>query len=205
MNVIIFLTGKYYFCADLLRAKDDKSIKRKYHPFTRDDMDRISLFWSFPFYSSFIIRFLFGWFNILIAAAVCSLAVVGAGDLRNLSSWRYKIIKTTVQFYSFIGLKLAGYTSMDSKEVYIDYSSFLGPEWKPEYEGASTLVSKHISWMDMLAAVVLYFPAFTARASGRNMPLLGNIMESMSTIFIQRIGEDLKNQKRVALDKIQQH
>ena len=79
---------------------------------------------------------------------------------------------------------MAGYTSMESQEIFVDYSLYLGPDWEPEYEGASTLISKHISWMDMLAAIILYFPAFAARASARNMPLLGNIMESMSTIFI---------------------
>ena len=71
MNVLIFLIGKYYFCADLIRAKNDKAIRRAYFPFTRDDMDNISVFYSFPFYSTFVIRFLFGWFNILIAAIVC--------------------------------------------------------------------------------------------------------------------------------------
>ena len=93
-------------------------------------------------------------------------------------------MKRSVQFSSYIGLKLAGYTYVESEECKVDYKEFLGPDWEPEYEGASTLISKHISWMDMLAAITLYFPAFTARASSRNFPLIGTIMNCMSTIFI---------------------
>jgi hypothetical protein len=28
----------------------------------------------------------------------------------------------------------------------IDYKQFLGPDWKPKYEGASTLLFNHTSW-----------------------------------------------------------
>ena len=70
MNVLIYLVGKYYFCADLIRAKNDPEIRRKYYAFTRDDMDKISIFWSFPFYSTFFIRLIVGWLNIMVTAIV---------------------------------------------------------------------------------------------------------------------------------------
>ena len=30
-----------------------------------------------------------------------------------------------------------------------DYSKWLGPDWKPEWSGASTIVSNHVSWLDI--------------------------------------------------------
>jgi 1-acyl-sn-glycerol-3-phosphate acyltransferase len=53
--------------------------------------------------------------------------------------------------------------------------------------------------MDILAAITLYYPAFTARASGRKMPFVGNLAQCMSTIFIKRTGEDAKAQKKEAI------
>ena len=33
------------------------------------------------------------------------------------------------------------------EKVKVDYSKYLGPDWKPEYEGTSTIVCNHSSWM----------------------------------------------------------
>ena len=89
-----------------------------------------------------------------------------------------------VQFSCSLGLKLAGYTSIETKETHVDYTPYLGPEWEPEFSGASTLISNHTSWMDSLAAIIFYFPAFAARSTGKTMPLVGNLMETMSTLWI---------------------
>ena len=96
INVVIFLVGKYYFLSDLVRAKDDQSIKSKYHAFTRDDIDNMNVFWSFPFYSTFIIRIVLGWINSAACALICQTAVIGIADIRNLSPVRFNIVKWTV-------------------------------------------------------------------------------------------------------------
>lgn len=116
-------------------------------------MDQLSVFWSFPFYSNFLIRLTLGWINTGLCALICQTSVIGVIDLRNLSPLRYNIVKKSVQFSSAIGLKLAGYTSIETVKSSVDYSIYLGQQWEPEWEGASTLISKHISWMDMLVAI----------------------------------------------------
>jgi 1-acyl-sn-glycerol-3-phosphate acyltransferase len=106
--------------------------------------------------------------------------------LRNLSPWRHYVIKNMVKFSCRLGLKLAGYTSLETSETFVDYSPYLGPEWVANYSGASTLISNHTSWMDSLTAIILYFPTFVARSTGKTMPIIGNIMDAMSTIWIEQ-------------------
>lgn len=31
------------------------------------------------------------------------------------------------------------------------YQKWLGPEWKPQWEGSGTIVSNHVCWMDILS------------------------------------------------------
>ena len=133
------------------------------------------------------------------------MAAIGAKDLSDQSSIRYKIVKKTVQFYSFLGLMNTGYTSVVNEKYLVDYSQFLGPDWEPEWEGASTLISKHISWIDIIVAFYLYYPMFTATARIRDMLWLGNIAKFLNIIFIERVGADSKAQKKGALAKIQEH
>lgn len=83
-NMAVFLVGKYYFCSDLVRAKDDEKIKKMYPAYIREDMDKIHILWSFPLYCTFIIRFFIGWCNIAVVSIICVSAVVGVEDVRNL-------------------------------------------------------------------------------------------------------------------------
>ena len=56
-----------------------------------------------------------------------------------------------------------------------DYKRWLGPDWKPTFEGASTIVSNHVCHMDILLVMSVLFPSFMAKASIRNFPFVGYI------------------------------
>jgi 1-acyl-sn-glycerol-3-phosphate acyltransferase len=94
--------------------------------------------------------------------------------------------------------KTAGWTSTNTTYADIDYSEYLGPDWKKEYEGASTLVSNHVSWFDTCFAIVYYFPTIVARESLQKTPFIGSVLRAMSTIFLVRTGTDAKESKRLA-------
>jgi 1-acyl-sn-glycerol-3-phosphate acyltransferase len=93
---------------------------------------------------------------------------------------------------------MAGYTRTDTTYADIDYSEYLGPDWKKEYKGASTLISNHISWFDSCFAIVYYFPTIVARDSLQKTPFIGSVLRAMSTIFLARVGNDAKESKRLA-------
>lgn len=54
--MLYFLFYKYYGMRDLMRVKDNKEVRAKFYPFTRDDLDKLHVFWCFPFYSTYLIR-----------------------------------------------------------------------------------------------------------------------------------------------------
>jgi 1-acyl-sn-glycerol-3-phosphate acyltransferase len=93
---------------------------------------------------------------------------------------------------------MAGWTRSKTTFADIDYSEYLGPDWKKEYEGASTLVSNHVSWFDTCFAIVYYFPTIVARETLSTTPFIGSVLKSMSTIFLARAGANAKESKRLA-------
>ena len=93
---------------------------------------------------------------------------------------------------------MAGYPFTSTTYADIDYSNYLGPDWKQEYKGASTLISNHISWFDSVYAIVYYFPTIVARDTLQNTPFIGSVLKAMSTIFLSRVGKDAQESKRKA-------
>ena len=69
-----------------------------------------------------------------------------------------------------------------------DYSKWLGPDWKPEFEGASTIVSNHVCHMDILLVMSVLFPSFMAKSSIRNFPFVGYIAVAIDCQFTERAG-----------------
>ena len=48
------------------------------------------------------------------------------------------------------------------------------------------LVSNHVSWVDILVLMAETFPSFVAKATIRELPLVGVISEAMGCIYVQR-------------------
>jgi len=49
------------------------------------------------------------------------------------------------------------------ERVKIDYKPYLGPDWTPSYNGASTIVGNHSSWCDIVLVTIMKFPSFTPK------------------------------------------
>lgn len=50
----------------------------------------------------------------------------------------------------------AGVTWVKCERPQIDYKKYLGPQWEPKYEGASTVVFNHTSWIVRYPLKFLY-------------------------------------------------
>ena len=70
----------------------------------------------------------------------------------------------------------------------IDYSKWLGPDWKPQWKGAGTLVSNHVSWLDIVMAYGYFFPAFVSKRSVEQLPGVKTIMAAIDGLFVDRAG-----------------
>lgn len=188
LNLCTFLIVKYIFCRDLLKSMNDKEIKKEFWPFYRDELDRVSIIWSLPYYIFFWPRFLVGWFIVIICSFIISLLLIGVKDPQNLDPWRAWIVEKFARGMSKIGMAIIGYPIIKSKRVSVEYTKYLGPDWNPEWKGASTLISKHSAWYDGIVAIYLYYPALTVLSTLKWYPFAGKLLMAINTVFIERVG-----------------
>ena len=87
---------------------------------------------------------------------------------------------------------MAGYPRWTSEDKFIDYKEYLGADWTPEYEGASTLISNHVSWIDGCFYIMKYYSCLVTREGFKNTPFLGSILKSLACVFIKGTGKDAK-------------
>lgn len=68
------------------------------------------------------------------------------------------------RFYAILGgLYWVNYDYVSTGEG--DYTKWLGPDWKPQWTGASTIVSNHVSWLDGAISVALFMPSVVSKKS----------------------------------------
>mmetsp|Transcript_5650 Transcript_5650/g.8936 ORF Transcript_5650/g.8936 Transcript_5650/m.8936 type:complete len:139 (+) Transcript_5650:392-808(+) len=67
-----------------------------------------------------------------------------------------------------------------------DYRKWLGPDWKPQWEGSGTIVSNHVCWADILLALVVFFPSFVSKSSVKKYPFVGAIACVIDSVFLDR-------------------
>ncbi len=109
-----------------------------------------------------------------------------------LGGWRRalhkRIIWCVVPFTIFaFGYKLK-LTDLDESQV--DYSKYLGPNWrKYKFQGkkASTIVSNHIGFIEILAYIALMTPpSFTPAHHVKNFPIGDHFVRSLNSIYVDR-------------------
>jgi len=70
----------------------------------------------------------------------------------------------------------------------VDYKKWLGPDWKPEWSGAGTMIFNHVCWIDILLALLCFFPSFVSKKSVKNYPFIGMIATAIDSVFLDRAG-----------------
>lgn len=60
-----------------------------------------------------------------------------------MDSTRWWLIKGTIQFLGWLIIKIVGFYNVKYTKVDVDLRKYLGPDWKPKYEGAPTLIGNH--------------------------------------------------------------
>ena len=76
---------------------------------------------------------------------------------------------------------------------HIDYSEYLGPDWKADWDEAPIVIGgPHTSWIDDALGALMYYPSFVARHSVKKMFAINVISDSLNCIYIDRFGKDAK-------------
>jgi 1-acyl-sn-glycerol-3-phosphate acyltransferase len=79
----------------------------------------------------------------------------------------------------------------------MDYSKYLGPDWKPEYKGAASLVSNHSGWLDILTLFYVKKPSLVSKEGVKKWPIVGLVAQAIGTYFLDRAGTKEERLKMV--------
>jgi len=84
-----------------------------------------------------------------------------------------------------------------------DYSFYLGNDYKKNEKKiirTSTIISNHVSWLDPVIMIKNIRPAFSPSIEFKNLPLLGNLIDALDSIYVPRGGSE--ENKALALSAI---
>jgi len=96
-----------------------------------------------------------------------------------------------------LALIICGFTCWSTRRPKVDYSKWLGPDWKPKYEGASMLISNHTGFIEIFLTFIFIrpMPGFIAKNLMKTIPSVGLIATAVGTLFMDRT--DKKNRNAV--------
>ena len=112
---------------------------------------------------------------------------------------RWLVIKVTA-FLMRIFLLLYGICRWKARRASkVDYSKWLGPDWKPKYDGAGMFVSNHSFFPDAFLLFIFAdpMPGFVAKEGVKVIPAVGFIASAVQSIFMHRQTADKNDKKRL--------
>lgn len=125
------------------RSKPDPKRDANFEPFVRHDYNNWSYWKAIFTHFFFWPRFIIGWTGFLCLALVGVICCIGH-DPYHLPAWKTKIVHKWGIVMGYV-VCLSGGIIPRSKRMEVDYSKYLGPDWKATYEGAGIQISNHLS------------------------------------------------------------
>lgn len=68
----------------------------------------------------------------------------------------------------------------------ICYKKWLGPDWVATYEGTSTAINNHTSYMDNVQMALWFLPGFVSGEHVKAMPVIGECTVAAGSIYLNR-------------------
>jgi len=168
----------------------------------RTDLRNIHVIWSFPYYITFLPRIIFAWCLVFTIAFTAVIMTIGVKEFRTFSGIRRDIMRfVTMQLCGLICFIL-GFSFEHERATFADYSEWLGPDWKAEWNRPVTLISNHVSFMDILLVIYWKFPVFVAATRAKHIPGVGAVTDALDTIYYERIGDNAKESRKQVMEKI---
>ena len=132
---------------------------------------------------------------------ICGIWIIiltaGVKDKTKLDGWRLSAVSKLLENACYIGLLTTGHYKLVNKKVDLDYSEYLGPEWKSiDNERAPIIIANHVSFVDNMIMIMKYLPRFIARISFKTMPVIGTMADTLNSLYIERVGTNAKESKK---------
>lgn len=160
--------------------KEHRERDEKFKEFTRDDLDfifnpmsRPVMYCMIPF---LVLRWTIcgiAWVYMAIVIAVVGLFYKKGQPYDPVS---YFIVKWSFKIVCRINLLMLGCWYLDYRKHFVDYSKYLGPDWKKEkatYGKSGIVCSNHFNWIDPIIHTWRQMPSAVVKADIENIPLIG--------------------------------
>lgn len=180
----------------------DEARDSKYPAFRRYDTKWFNRFWLYLCCHLVLFKIIVTFAVIFSCTILCNLFVIGLEPEVPIRGFRYALIRVLFWFTArFVMLTSVGCVWVFEERPFVDYSKYLGPNWKPDYnsETVSCVVSTHCCFLDSMLHGLCQFPSIIAKGEVRNVPGVGPIARVAQCFFLDRTSKDDK--KRIQ-DKI---
>ncbi len=117
-------------------------VEEQFKPFVRRDIKEWSYLRVIFTHFFFVPRFS-GCILCLIGALIVTKIICLGADVNNLGETRRKLILNSTCFWMRFFMLFFGVYNISYKRPTVDYSKWLGPDWKPVYDGATMYVCNH--------------------------------------------------------------
>jgi hypothetical protein len=128
------------------RARYDPARDDKFKAFARMDYERWSYFNALFTHFFFLPRFCIGWLTFLCVAILGILLCIGEDPFK-LPLWKKRIIVQSCVFTSYV-IAFCGGIIPRRVRTKVDYSKYLGKDYKTTWDGAGIHVLNHLSAID---------------------------------------------------------
>ena len=205
VHLLTYVLIMYVFAKGHIKNRHNAELNKKYAPFVRNDIDNWSIIWCFPFYCTFWIRVFLGLLNVCTTPILiwfCMLGIDTKDPNHKISKRRKWWINRFISNSAYFQLVMGGLVWYKVEQVSTDegdYKKWLGPDWKPEWEGCGTMVSNHVCWMDIVMLLGYYSPSFVSKVSVKDYPGVGKIAIAIDCVFLERAGT---KEEKIAVGKM---
>lgn len=152
---------------------------------------------------TYLPRFVIMWMAVLLSGFCCAIAMIIHGkDTVPDSTWQF--IKKEIMWTGWIELRCSGYSVANINKLPICYKKYLGPDWKPKYSGAPTLISNHRSWTDVTIGVGHFCACFVAAQRVRSIPGVWRVTDLLQCIYVNRVGADAAASRAKVFEQIKE-
>lgn len=169
--------GTIFACRKLAGSPE---LNQRYWVFARTDYKHwgylkfavLNLVLMFP------IRYFVAWCCVFSFTTLVLILMLGHKQGESLARWRYKSIKILIKPFARLHMLMSGVVWVKKQQRRdVDYKQYLGPDWKPTFEGAGIQVANHQSWLDIMALLYTECPSFVAKREVLSYPGVGKIAE----------------------------
>ena len=159
-------------------------INEKYPSFARPDLERWNI-WKMIFFGTFTMgpfRFLTSWTCVIIILIGLTFMLIGSKLEKNvpMAKCRYAMVKPFCWAFGRIHYLSSGCIWIKrNKKKLVCYKKYLGPDWKPHWDGFGIQIANHQSWCDIMGMVSVDVPSFVAKEEVASYFAIGAITRAI--------------------------